>query len=64
MANKSKHASRSKRSSHKSMDFADFHRKAAYAKAKKEQRMSLAQIIKSAIHHTANKDDAELTIGG
>ena len=55
MATKSKHALRSKRSNNQPKDFTDFHRKATYAKAKKEQKKSLAQMLGDVIHRTTNK---------
>lgn len=44
----SKHAERSKRSSHNTVDFSDFHRKAQLKKAKKVERMTLGQMLKNA----------------
>lgn len=42
----SKHAERSKRSYHNTVDFSDFHRKAQMKKAKKLERKTLGAMIK------------------
>ena len=55
MATALKHMLRSHRGYHKNTDFSDFHRKAQLASAKKVQRQTLGEMLKSALRKTQNK---------
>ena len=55
MASAVKHMQKSHRGYHKNVDFTNFHRKAHLASAKKVQRQTLGEILKSALRKTQDK---------
>lgn len=55
MAGALKHMQRSHRGYHKNVDFTNFHRKAIFREAKKQQRASLIDKLKNIVHRTTDK---------